>query len=235
VKLLRSGGGYLEGQAQHYSTRHLWIVVIGVLAAVIVGVIWHPALSIVPLLIAARQAKPAYKKLTHFRSGITGEQDVTRLLAKLPDEYVVVNDVMLPGQRGNVDHVVLGPCGIVVIETKRYRGSIACRRGRWFQNGRPLRNVGKQAKHGAVAIREFLCTEYPELRSTALRWVDSIVVFTHPLCRLEIDRPGITMIRFSELLEVMLAKGHRNRLPASIVNKLAHTLVREGRVRDMSA
>jgi hypothetical protein len=96
VKLLRSGGGYLEGQAQHYSTRHLWIVVIGMLAALIVGVIWHPALSIVPLLIAARLAMPAYKKLTHFRSGIAGEQDVTRLLAKLPDEYVVVNDVMLP-------------------------------------------------------------------------------------------------------------------------------------------
>jgi len=52
---------------------------------------------------------------------------------------------------------------------------------------------------------------------------------------LEIDRPGITMIRLSELLEVMLAKGSRNRLPVSIVKKLAHPLVMEGRVRDLSA
>lgn len=207
----------------------------GVLAAIIVGGMWHPVISILPLLIAASHAKPVYRRLTHFRSGIVGEQDVTRLLAELPDEYVVVNDVMLPGQRGNVDHVVLGPCGIVVIETKRYRGSIACRQGLWFQNGRPLRNVGKQANQGAVAVREFLCLEHPELRSTALRWVDSMVVFTHPLCRLEIDRPGITTIRFSELLEVMLAKGRQKKLSATIVKKLACTLVREARVRDLSA
>lgn len=199
------------------------------------GVIWHPLVSLVPLLIAASQARPVYKKLTNFRSGIAGEQDVTRLLAKLPDDYVVVNDVLLPGRRGNIDHVVLGPCGIVVIETKRYRGSIACHQGRWFQNGRPIRNVGRQANQGAIALREFLRREHPELGSTTLRWVDSIVVFTHPLCRLRLDRPGITTTRFSELLDALLAKGQRSRLSESIVKKLAHTLVREARVRDLSA
>jgi hypothetical protein len=208
---------------------------IGAFAAIIVGVMWHPLISLVPLLIAASQARPVYKKLTHFRSGIAGEQDVTALLGKLPDDYVVVNDVVLPGQRGNIDHVVFGPCGIVVVETKRYRGSIACHQGRWSQNGRPLRNVGRQANQGAIALREFLRREHPELRSTALRWVDSIVVFTHPLCRLKVDRPGIATTRFSELLGVILSKGQGNRLSASAAQKLAHTLVREARVRDLPA
>jgi len=208
---------------------------IGAFAAIIVGVMWHPLISLVPLLIAASQARPVYKKLTHFRSGIAGEQDVTALLGKLPDDYVVVNDVVLPGQRGNIDHVVFGPCGIVVVETKRYRGSIACHQGRWSQNGRPLRNVGRQANQGAIALREFLRREHPELRSTALRWVDSIVVFTHPLCRLKVDRPGITTTRFSELLGVILSKGQGNRLSASAAQKLAHTLVRVARVRDLPA
>ena len=176
-----------------------------------------------------------YRKLARFRSGIAGEQDVARLLAKLPDGYVVVNDVVLPGQRGNIDHVVLGPCGIVVIETKRYRGSITCHQGRWLQNGRPIRNVGRQASQGAITLREFLRREHPELGAATLRWVDSIVVFTHPLCRLTVDRPGITTARFSELLDVLLAKGQRSRLSASIVKQLAHTLVRAARVRDLSA
>lgn len=232
MKLLRGGGGYLEGQARHHGTRHLWIVTIGAFAAIMVGVLWHPLVSIVLLLVAASQAWPVYRKLTHFRSGIAGEQDVTRLLAKLPDDYVVVNDVMLPGQRGNIDHVVLGPCGIVVIETKRYRGSIVCRQGRWSQNGRHIPSVGRQANQGAIALREFLRREHPELR---LRWVDSIVVFTHPLCRLKVDRPGITTARFSELLGVILAKGQGKRVPASSAKKLAQTLVREARVRDLPA
>jgi hypothetical protein len=235
VKLLRAGGAYLEGRARQHGARHLWIVTIGVSAAIIVGLLWHPLVGLVPLLFAMSQARPVYRKVGRFRAGIAGEQDVTRLLAKLPDDYVVVNDVVLPGQRGNIDHVVLGPCGIVVIETKRYGGAITCRQGRWFQNGRPIRNVGRQANHGALALREFLRREHPELETTTLRWVDSILVFAHPLCRLTVDRPGITSVRFSELLDALLAKGQRRRLSTAVVKTLAHTLVREARVRDLSA
>ena len=35
---------------------------------------------------------------------------------------MVYNDVNLPGKRGNIDHVVIGPTGIYVIETKNYSG-----------------------------------------------------------------------------------------------------------------
>jgi hypothetical protein len=234
VNLVR-GGGYPEGQARHHGGRRLWIVTIGAFAAIMVAIILHPVLSIVPLLVAACQARTVSKGLTRFRNGIGGEQDVTRLLAQLPDDYVVVNHAVLPGHRGTLDHVVLGPCGVVVIETKRDRGSIACRQGRWVQNGRDIANVGKQAKYGAVALREVLHREHPELRSTSLRWVDSIVVFTHPLCRLKVDRPGITTARFSELLGVILSKGQAKRLSASTARTLAHTLVRQARVGDLSA
>jgi hypothetical protein len=233
VKLLRSGGGYLAGRARYYGAQHLWIIMSGLFITIIVGLMWHPVISLVPLLLAVKWARPVQQKLVRFRSGIAGEQDVTALLGRLPDGYVVVNDVVLPGMRGNIDHVVFGPCGIVVIETKRYRGVVACRHGRWSQNGRPIPSVGKQVDHAAVALREFLCREHPELR--ILRWIDSVVVLTHPLCRLEIDRPGVTMVRFSELLGVILAKGERNRLSAPLVKKLAHTLVRQARVQDLPA
>ena len=229
------GGGYREGRARHAGSRRLWIVTIGAFVATIVAVIWHRMLSLVPLLVAACQVRPVSRRLTRFHNRIAGEPDVTRLLAQLPDDYVVVSDVVLPGHRGILDHVVLGPCGVVVIETKRYRGSIACRGGRWVQNGRDMPNVGKQAKYGAVALRELLHREHLELRSTSLRWVDSVVVFTHPLCRLKVDRPGITTATFSELLGAILAKGQAKRLSASTARALARTLVRQARVRDRSA
>jgi len=84
---------------------------------------------------------------------------------------------------------------MVVIETKRYAGHISCHNGRWFQNGLRIRSVGRQANRGAIAIKRFLSEEHPQLKGTALRWVHSLVVFTHPLCSLELDRPDATTVR----------------------------------------
>jgi hypothetical protein len=47
-----------------------------------------------------------------------------------------LNDVVLPGHPGNIDHVVIGPCGVVVIETKHFSGSVEAHRNVWFASGR---------------------------------------------------------------------------------------------------
>lgn len=59
--------------------------------------------------------------------GIIGEKRVIKQLEKLSSEnYVVLNDIMLPSEKGTsqIDHVVLSPYGIFVIETKNYSGWI---------------------------------------------------------------------------------------------------------------
>jgi hypothetical protein len=167
----------------------------------------------IPALIAASKARPVYRKLIRVQHGAQGEEEVTQLLSRLSDEYILVNDVVLPGGLGNVDHVVFGPCGIVVIETKRYKGHISCRRGQWFHNGRPIRGVGRQANQGAIAIKQFLSEEHSQHKATALRWVHSLVVFAHPLCSLELDRPDATVARYSELLDAIRAIGKRDQPP----------------------
>jgi len=236
VKVLRTGGGYLAEQAERYETRHLRILVIGAVVAIMVALALHPALGVIPVLIAASRARPVSRKLRRVQHGAQGEEEVTQLLSRLPDDYILVNDVALPRGLGNVDHVVLGPCGIVVIETKRYQGHIVCRHGQWFQDGRPLpRSIGRQANGGAAAIKRFLREEHPQLAATALRWVHGLVVFTHPLCSLEVDRPDVTTVRYSELLDAIRATGTGDALAPSVARMLAHTLVRAARVRDRCA
>ena len=58
--------------------------------------------------------------------GKAGERRVTRKLAWLPKEYIVLNDIMLATQYGTtqIDHIVVSPYGIFVIETKNYKGWI---------------------------------------------------------------------------------------------------------------
>ena len=58
--------------------------------------------------------------------GKAGEKRVARKLDWLPKEYIVLNDIMLPTQYGTtqIDHIVVAPYGIFVIETKNYKGWI---------------------------------------------------------------------------------------------------------------
>lgn len=58
--------------------------------------------------------------------GKLGEKKVTSILNGLSDEYTIFNNVYLNenGRDNQIDHVVLSPYGIFVIETKNYKGWI---------------------------------------------------------------------------------------------------------------
>ena len=58
--------------------------------------------------------------------GKAGERRVSHKLNWLPKEYIVLNDIMLPSNYGTtqIDHIVVSPYGIFVIETKNYKGWI---------------------------------------------------------------------------------------------------------------
>ncbi|NOZ59056.1 MAG: NERD domain-containing protein [Euryarchaeota archaeon] len=63
-------------------------------------------------------------------SGIRGEEEVVRELSGLDDRFLVLNNYRI-GRRGDIDHIVVGPKGIFVIETKNLRGTVSFRNGRF--------------------------------------------------------------------------------------------------------
>ncbi|MBO7221344.1 MAG: NERD domain-containing protein [Alistipes sp.] len=58
--------------------------------------------------------------------GKIGEKEVAHKLHWLPRNYTVLNDILLPTDYGTtqIDHIVVSPYGIFVIETKNYKGWI---------------------------------------------------------------------------------------------------------------
>ncbi len=61
------------------------------------------------------------------RKGQEGENEVQRILFRLPREkYIVLNDVLLPTGKGmtQIDHVIVSLYGVFVIESKNYKGKI---------------------------------------------------------------------------------------------------------------
>jgi len=72
-----------------------------------------------------------------FERGAQGEEVTAEALAKLPDGWTVLHDIAWPGRPyANIDHVVVGPGGVFVIDSKNWSGDITIRDGVPRQNGR---------------------------------------------------------------------------------------------------
>jgi hypothetical protein len=60
-----------------------------------------------------------------WRRGAAGERRTARLLGQLERQgWVVLHDLAVPGSRANLDHLVIGPGGVFVIDSKQYRGRL---------------------------------------------------------------------------------------------------------------
>ena len=54
--------------------------------------------------------------------GAIGEELLAERLTDLPADTRVLHDRLIPGTRANIDHMVVSPAGVWVIDAKRYRG-----------------------------------------------------------------------------------------------------------------
>jgi hypothetical protein len=84
--------------------------------------------------------------------GARGERALGSLLDALRSEGIaVLHDRRIPGSRANIDHIVIGPAGVCVIDAKNYKGRVERRdRGGWFSTDYRL-FVGGRDKTALVA------------------------------------------------------------------------------------
>jgi hypothetical protein len=60
-----------------------------------------------------------------WRRGAAGERRTARLLGPLERHgWAVLHDLAVPRSRANIDHLVIGPGGVFVIDSKQYRGRL---------------------------------------------------------------------------------------------------------------
>lgn len=90
--------------------------------------------------------------------GAAGEQATAAALAQLPaGEWAVMHDVRWPGrQYANVDHVVVGPGGVFVVDSKNWSGTITASGGELRQNGRRRESAVSGAAEAGRAVAELI-------------------------------------------------------------------------------
>lgn len=93
--------------------------------------------------------------------GLEGENIVLEQLNRLPKDYFVFHDITLPRGYGNIDHIVIGPTGLFVIETKNYSGKFRIIGDQWYryknnQYSKMEKNPGKQLIINILQLKSFL-------------------------------------------------------------------------------
>lgn len=150
-------------------------------------------------LIANRNAEKERERKA-LRKGELGEYKINLQLDRLPKGCMYLSDLMLPNPAGKsgyaqIDHIVITPYGLFVIETKNYSGDIsgAKKDKMWLRDGKyeifnPLRQ-----NYGHIMTLKKVLSKYSELNYY------SIVTFTLRATISDVD-DEIKSIKSSELV-----------------------------------
>lgn len=148
--------------------------------------------------------RAAIKGIGHISEGARGEEKVGAALGSLETSgYRVLHDI--DTGKGNIDHVVVGPTGVFVIETKATLGRL------WFAKGGRLMSDGfSKEKWVAQALAEAYEVKSC-LKAVGLDlWVEALIVLTRtPLPKGPMKTSSVTVIEVGDLRDKILGRNAR--------------------------
>lgn len=99
--------------------------------------------------------------------GIEGERAAAEHLAPLESEgYILLHNRKVPGSKGDIDHVVIGPTGVAVVETKNWGGRVELRGDRLWVGDHERTWAVDQLYREALAVQVALGDELTRHRVT---------------------------------------------------------------------
>ncbi len=185
-----------------------------------------PVLAIAAWLnyLAFRKVDVIGREMICYARGATGEHRVGEALKGLPGGYRVFNNVTHPSLAGNCDHVVVGPTGVFLIETKNWRGRVAVGPGDvLLENGKAFPEQEK-AMARVANNAEVLKRMIVPLAGGADFWMQAVIVF--PVAYVERGRDRSPRIDLKELadLERYLTHPRKRVLAPTSVAAIANAL-----------
>jgi hypothetical protein len=179
-------------------------VSVGLLTAAVASssLAWLTGLAAAAALAWRLRFRPTADTLA-WRRGAQGERRTARLLASLERHgYQVFHDLAIPGSAANVDHLVIGPTGVFVIDSKGYRGHLHYSAGRLWHGRQPLDRTLETLWWQATQVAETLgfgpdLYVYPVLcvHVARLPWLHELLVDGIPVLDAAALRPALRVIR----------------------------------------
>src|SRR6266545_7063785 len=125
-----------------------WRLATVIAAGALAGTLTHgaglrlagPAAALAAGLVGWRLRFRVSAETAVWRRGARGERRTARALRKLVRQgWTVLHDVAIPGSRANGDHLLIGPPGVFLVDSKAWHGTITqAIDGQASHNGHPL-------------------------------------------------------------------------------------------------
>lgn len=162
MRVVRNGSLAQSKTRSHWLDAGFFIVVAGGLALFPAS---DPQTNLILKVAAALMfafAVGSLNRSLNWYFGDRGEQKTLQQLSELPDDYLAISNVILPNtKRGDIDMLLLGPHGVLVIEVKTYADNYAANGDDWVnikENGyrMKIKSPSRQLKGNVKAVERFL-------------------------------------------------------------------------------
>jgi hypothetical protein len=220
MRKIKASSNYLKNQTRKNLAKAALCVLI--FCAVLVAVMFRSisslkidiidAAGLVFLLVPAVAFYYYLRKYHLFSGGWEGEKQVAKYLNNtLSDDYYLINDLYLREGGGDIDHVVLAPGGVFVLETKNWSGNITCNGDEWQRKGKRNFNSSpsRQVKRNTQRIKRIIDSS-PSLRSLGV-WVEGVVVLTNRHATVQLNNPAVPVLKLPQLSGYITSHGSARR------------------------
>jgi hypothetical protein len=128
-----------------------------------------------------------------WKDGLVAEENVRGLLETLPNNYYVVDDFVT--KKGTIDHIVVGPKGILAIETKSHKGVVAKDGEKLLRDGQPFEtDFIKQAWALSYCVRDLL-----SVNGVCVLKPQPVIVFTDADVQVKGKVRGVQIVGIKDL------------------------------------
>lgn len=215
MKVFRGGTGsrYVWRQIHLNKSRMLLFLTLLALAFMLFIINTYPYNTVGVILIPLSYALGAYthRKKLLWESGERGDAEVISQLDALDDTHSRLSGMRIPPNRGDADHIILAPNGILVLEVKNISGVVECEGDEWRRHkigvggGRydiKMGNPSRQAKRNAKTLKDLLLANQQEVfggRAPHI-WVHAAVVLPDET-KIECKNPTVDVIKTSQVAD----------------------------------
>lgn len=180
-----------------------------------------------------RQLSNLHKEKNKLEAGIRGEKEVAYILSWLPKQFIALHNIYLSSQEletQQFDHIVIGPPGIIHLETKTINGAIIIDdKGDWTVLRAAKNKINREGmdspllqiqRHEAI-LQSFLKEKFPELTVN----IHGIVVMANSRTIIEGQDPHLTVLKKDKLNEYIKSLKTSTPLSQEIIKNIALSII----------
>lgn len=181
-----------------------------------------------------RQLSSLYREKNKLEAGLKGEKEVAYILSWLPKSFITINNIYLSAndlETQQFDHIVIGPPGVIHIETKTINGAVLIDpKGNWTVLKASYNKIIKegmdsplpQIQRHEIILQNFFSEEFPGLSIP----IHGIVVMANSRTIIEGKDPHLTVLKKDKLNEYIKSITTDSPLSQDLIKKIALSLIK---------